>query len=172
MATTSIWGNNMRSYAIEHTPAKGMNTLFVRGIPTAEDILKTVTASQSYYEVEKHIEHIYCGVENSFQPDSEDYWRAWESVLQELLNTGLWVSLEFDVKYAEEFHESGLSENRRFIPIISVPLPYIELFNYNTILRISDTPNKKLDPTNPGVWSHSLHELMNKESFTSFDQFN
>jgi hypothetical protein len=42
------------------------------------------------------------------------------------------------------------------------------LFNYNTTLKIDDID---FDKTNPGVWCHPLNELLNKETFTNWDQY-
>jgi hypothetical protein len=36
------------------------------------------------------------------------------------------------------------------------------------MLKIDD---KDFDATNPGVWCHSLHSLMSRETFTSWDDY-
>jgi hypothetical protein len=68
----------------------------------------------------------------------------------------------------EDFNDSGLNENDNFIPQIRVPIPYIRLWNYNTMLKIDDRDFKS---TNPGVWSHSLHTLMDRKNFTDWEQY-
>jgi len=69
---------------------------------------------------------------------------------------------------AELFLEGGLTEYNNFIPQIRVPLPYIEQWNYNTMLKIDD---KGFNKTNPGIWTHSLHDLMDKNKFTDWTDY-
>jgi hypothetical protein len=68
----------------------------------------------------------------------------------------------------EEFHEGGLCERDRFIPIIKVPIPYIKLWNYNTCIKIDD---KDFAASNPGVWVHSLHDVLDREKFTDWSKY-
>jgi hypothetical protein len=67
-----------------------------------------------------------------------------------------------------EFHDGSLCEYRRFIPMISVKLPYTKLFNYNTVIKIDD---RDFEATNPGVWCHRLHDLMDPAKFTDWDRY-
>jgi len=71
----------------------------------------------------------------------------------------------FDPKDALEWQRW---ESMIFIPQIRVSVPYTKLWNYNTMLKIDD---KDFDATNPGVWCHSLHSLMSRETFTSWDDY-
>lgn len=147
-------------YEVEHTIAHGMYTLFVVGTPLLDDILE---------KAKKHnVEQIYFGTSQSFNPKTTDDWRTWDDRIMGCLNAGYWVCLDFDVKYADEFHEDGWCEHDKFIPMISVKLPYIKLFNYNATLKIDD---KTWGATNPGVWTHHLHNLMSKDKFTYWDQY-
>jgi hypothetical protein len=68
----------------------------------------------------------------------------------------------------EEFHEGGLCERDRFIPIIKVPIPYIKLWNYNTCVKIDD---QDFAATNPGVWVHQLHDILNRDRFTDWSKY-
>ena len=68
----------------------------------------------------------------------------------------------------EEVHEDGWCEQDRFVPMISVKLPYIKLYNYNATLKIDD---RTWGATNPGVWCHSLHDLRNRTVFTDWSGF-
>ena len=77
-------------------------------------------------------------------------------------------SLDIPINQVEEFHDSGYCEYNNFIPQIRVPIPYIKLWNYNTMLKIDD---KDFNATNPGVWSHSLHKLMDRNNFTDWSQY-
>ena len=84
------------------------------------------------------------------------------------LGDGYLCSLDIPLSAVEEFHDGGLNERSNFIPQIRVPIPYIKLWNYNTMLKIDD---KGFKATNPGVWSHSLHTLMDRSKFTDWAQY-
>lgn len=147
-------------YEVEHTVAHGMFTLFVVGTPSLEDILSWAERSQ--------VKQIYFGTSQSFNPQTYEDWKTWDDRIMGCLNAGYWVCLDFDVKYAEEFHEDGWTEHDKFIPMISVKLPYIKLYNYNATLKIDD---RTWGATNPGVWTHHLPSLMSKDKFTYWDQY-
>lgn len=155
-------------YEVEHTVAEGMYTLFVVGTPSLKDILAIAEDSQSNINESKRIEQIYFGTSQSFNPETYDDWKIWNDRIQGCLDAGYWVCLDFDVKYAEEIHEEGWCEHNRFIPMISVKLPYIKLYNYNATLKIDD---RTWGATNSGVWTHQLHDLMRKTKYTHWDQY-
>lgn len=147
-------------YEVEHTVAHGMYTLFVVGTPPLEDILSWAARAE--------VKQIYFGTSQSFNPSGYDDWKVWNDRIQNCLEAGYWVCLDFDVKYAEEIHEEGWCENNRFIPMISVKLPYIKLYNYNATLKIDD---RTWGATNSGVWTHQLHDLMSRDKYTHWDQY-
>jgi hypothetical protein len=151
-------------FEIEKSPAEGMSTLFVVGLHTFDDIIKAITECNNVPK----IKHIYFGANQSFAPKTGDDWRAWEDMIDEVLDAGYWATLDMDVKDATELLEGGLTEQRRFIPMISIKLPYIKLFNYNTTIKIDD---KGFEATNPGVWCHRLDALMDINNFTSWDEY-
>jgi hypothetical protein len=147
---------------VEHTPAFGMRTLFVTGVQPVDEIA---------YHFDKHpdgIEHIFFGANHSYNPRNYDEHKAWENMIRFFLEKDYLCSLDIPISQVEEFHESGLCENYNFIPQIRVPIPYIKLWNYNTMLKIDD---KDFKATNPGVWSHSLHTLMDRSKFTDWNQY-
>lgn len=148
-------------YEVEHTICYGMKTLFVVGTPPLEEILQ-----EANRDVE--IKQIYFGTSQSFNPQVASDWKIWDECIMGCLDAGYWVTLDFDVKYATEMHEEGWCENNRFVPMISVKLPYIGLYNYNTTLKIDD---RTWGATNPGVWTHQLHDLMSKDKYTYWDQY-
>lgn len=141
---------------IEHTPAHNMDTLFVVGIEPLDDIIA--------YAEKMNVNHIYLGANMSFLPDDQ-----WDTLVLPLLKKGYWVTLDFDIKWIEWVLESGYTEYNQFIPMISAKLPYIGLLGYNACLKLDD---KDFDATNPGVWVHRVHELMNKDCFTNWQQYN
>lgn len=148
---------------IEHTAAYGMETLFVTGVQPSEIVLQLAEQND--------VEHIYFGANQSFRTGGVNdsiTWKLWEDMIFPCLKAGYWCTLDFDVKETEGIHESGLCEQRKFIPMISVKLPYLTLFNYNATLKLDD---KDFEATNPGVWTHRLHELLAVEKFTDWDQY-
>ena len=76
--------------------------------------------------------------------------------------------MDFDNKYAEDILETSLNEHRKFISMISVKLPYLTQFNYNATIKIDD---KDFEASNPGVWTHRLHDLLDSKKFTDWDQY-
>jgi hypothetical protein len=145
---------------VEHTPAYGMSTLFVVGVQPVEAIEGALSNN--------NIKHIFFGANHSYNPQSYEEHKAWEEMIQFFLDKDYLCSLDIPMNQVEEFHESGLCERDNFIPQIRVPIPYIRLWNYNTMLKIDDRDFKA---TNPGVWSHSLHTLMDRSKFTDWSQY-
>ena len=148
---------------IEHTPAYGMKTLFVVGVQNSVDIIKMAA--------EKECTHIYFGANQSFlKIDSDDarVWKQWEVMIRACLDTDFWCTLDFDVACVEGLLEGPLVEYRRFIPQISVKLPYLTQLGYNATIKLDDLD---FDHSNPGVWCHRLRDLTTTESFTDWDQY-
>jgi hypothetical protein len=143
---------------VEHTPAFGKLTLFVTGIHPVEDIASNLNGA----------EHIFFGANHSFNPQTPEEWDKWQNMIQFFLDKDYLCSLDIPLSAVEEFNDGGLNESDNFIPQIRVPIPYIKLWNYNTMLKIDD---KDFKATNPGVWSHSLHKLMDRDNFTSWDKY-
>mgnify|MGYP000665231491 FL=1 len=145
---------------VEHTPAYGMNTLFVTGVQPVDEIASKLNGCN----------HIFFGANHSFNPSINDYngWKAWEDMIQFFLDKDYLCSLDIPISAVEEFNDGGLNDHSNFIPQIRVPIPYVKLWNYNTMLKIDD---KDFKATNPGVWSHSLHTLMDRSKFTDWNQY-
>jgi len=148
---------------VEHTPMHGERTLFIVGVQSADAIVQMATALD--------VKHIYFGANMSFpniDTNDADAWAPWEQMIKTCLKAGFWCTLDLDVRQAEGLLESGLTENNRFVPMISVKLPYIAQFNYNTTIKIDD---RTWGATNPGVWTHQLHDLMTNKTYTHWDQY-
>jgi hypothetical protein len=143
---------------VEHTPAFGMKTLFVTGIQSVEDIAKNLQGC----------EHIFFGANHSFNPTNYDEWRQWDSMIEFFLRMDYLCSLDISINLAEEFLESGLNDNDNFIPQIRIPIPYLKLWNYNTMLKIDD---KDFKATNPGVWSVPMGAITQRKYFTPWRKY-
>jgi hypothetical protein len=148
---------------VEHTPAFGQRTLFVVG---THDSTKVMRKAKN-----KDCKHIYFGANQSFprlDVNDGDGWRPWERMIQDCLDAGFWCTLDLDVTCAEGLLESSLVELDRFIPMLSVKLPYIRQFGYNATLKLDD---RDFAATNPGVWCHSLHSLQKRSVFTDWSKY-
>jgi hypothetical protein len=147
---------------VEKTPAYGKTTLFVVGVQSVDDIAYHM---QNYTS---GIEHIFFGANHSFDPKNNLDWQRWEGMIGGFLSRGYLCSLDIPITAVADFNDTGLCESRNFIPQIRVSVPYTKLWNYNTMLKIDDVD---FDATNPGVWCHSLHSLMSRDTFTSWDEY-
>lgn len=147
-------------YEVEHTICYDMFTLFVVGTPPVEEILKKAKKAK--------VTHIYFGTSQSFNPVTADDYAPWDEVIKGCLKEDYWVSLDFGVEHVQGVTEEGWCEHNRFVPMISVKLPYINQLNYNATLKLDDST---WGATNPGVWTHQLHDLMSKDKFTYWDQY-
>jgi len=143
---------------VEHTPAFGKMTLFITGVHPVEEIALNLNGA----------EHIFFGANHSFNPQNNLDWQRWETMIEFFLRKEYLCSLDIPMSAVEEFNENGLNEYDNFIPQIRVPIPYIKLWNYNTMIKIDD---KDFKATNPGVWSHRLHDLKDRSKFTDWSQY-
>jgi hypothetical protein len=150
-------------YEVEHTVCYGMKTLFVVGTPPLQEILQ-----QANRDVD--IKQIYFGTSQSFNPKAmtQEEYAPWDEVILGCLKEDYWVTLDFGVEHVEGVIESGYCEHARFVPMISVKLPYINQLNYNATIKLDD---RTWGATNPGVWTHHLPSLMTKETYTHWDQY-
>lgn len=154
---------------IEHSPVQGHRTLFVVGLKSVDDIVWQIGSVNN--RSKEPITHVYFGANQSFpNPDVNDAetWTAWETMIQQLLDRGYWCTLDLDVSSIAGLCEGGLIEQAQFVPMISVKVPYTRLLGYNATVKIDD---RDFAATNPGVWCHSLHDLMARDKFTSWDQY-
>jgi hypothetical protein len=158
--------NYFEGIEVEHTPTHGMHTLFVVGVPDIIEIESKLEQTSS------RINAIYFGANQSFNLDNNkslyDAWDEWEKPIKHFLEKDYWCTLDLDISKIEALLDGGLTENRRFIPMISAKLPYIELLGYNAVLKLDDID---FDKSNPGVWCHKVHDLMDRKVFTGWDDY-
>lgn len=145
---------------IEHSPAYGMETLFVVGLQNPASVLALAKQSK--------VNHVYFGANQSFNPKSVEELKQWDLMIISLLKQNYWCTLDYDVKYSDDVLNSMFVDYRKFIAMISVKIPNLTQYNYNTTIKLDD---KDFEATNPGVWTHRLHDLMDKEKFTDWDQY-
>lgn len=147
---------------VEKTPAAGMLTLFVVGVHTAEEVLQQIANSGM------NITHVYFGANQSFPHLDKGEMALWEPMIKGILKAGYWATLDVEPANVIDVLEAGFCEFRRFIPMISVKLPYIDQLNYNATIKIDDTG---FEATNPGVWCHRVHDLKDTSKFTTWDKY-
>ena len=156
---------------VEHTPAFGKKTLFVIGVQDYHEILRIVQDSWSLLDESKHITHVYFGANMSFPKlgaNDGAGWALWENMIYAVLEHDILCTLDIDISCVEGLLESGLTENHNFIPMISAKLPYIGQLGYNATLKLDD---KDFKATNPGVWCHSIHSLLDRDNFTDWSKY-
>lgn len=142
---------------VENSPMKGRDTLFVVGIHDPSKIYK--------HCAEQNISHVYLGANMSFNAEKVG---SFQGMAEFLLKKGIWVTLDFDIRFTTLVLEQGLAEYNNFIPMLSVKVPYTKMLNYNACLKIDD---KDFAATNPGVWVHQLHDLMDRKVFTDWSKY-
>jgi hypothetical protein len=152
---------------VENSPAKGTQTLFVVGRHDAATIVNKAKNCRA--------RHIYIGANMSLHGVANDdhfTWRQWEAMVDAILSQTAhaitYITVDIESSQIEGFLDSRMSEDNRIIPMISVKLPYMKLLNYNTTIKLDD---KGFDQTNPGVWCHSLHDLMDKNTYTPWSAY-
>jgi hypothetical protein len=155
-------------YEVEHTPAYGKRTLFVVGVQPVEDVQAWIDDFENFEQESDHIQHIFFGANHSFDPKNNLEWQRWESMIQHFLKLGYLCSLDIPMSAVEQFNDTGLCEYNNFVPQIRISIPYVRLWNYNTMVKIDDND---FDATNPGVWTHSLHSLMSRDTFTPWSAY-
>lgn len=153
---------------VEHSPAHGLRTLFVVGQPNVTSIEQALSNSTS--DGNQPVEHVYFGANMSctLANNDPDGWKIWEDAINHFMDQGYLCTLDIGTHQLPGLLDGGLCENSRFIPMISVKLPYTRLLNYNTTVKIDDIG---FDRTNPGVWCWGLHDLLDRDRFTPWQKY-
>ena len=131
---------------VERTICLGKKTLFVTGLI---DSVEMIDAAKKH-----KCKHIYLGANQSFMAVNNSFL-DWLDTIKVLLDNNFWVTLDSDVKYATELSTAyqGIIGHDKFVLMLSVKLPNIKNFNYNTTIKLDDT---SWGATNAGVWVHQL----------------
>jgi hypothetical protein len=134
---------------VEKTPAFGMKTLFVTGIQDYNEIMMHYTYQQC--------EHIFFGANHSYKPVTSDEFEDWDLMIRAFIDQDILCSLDIPSNInLEWFLDGGMIEYDNFIPQIRVVVPYVD---------------KDFKASNPGVWCHSLHDLMDRNKFTDWSKY-
>ena len=145
---------------VENTPMLGHKTLFIVGIQDIEAIIRVASG--------ENIEHIYLGANMSFDPETESEWDDWDTMIDSLLNAGLWVTLDYDIFYHNQISVMGFNDSDKFISMISVKLPSIDSLNNNACIKLDDSDFKA---SNDGVWVHKVKDLQTYTTYTGWKEY-
>lgn len=148
---------------VEHTPAHEMLTFFVVGLHPFSEIQNRLNT------LSEPVEHIFFGSNHSFNPQSTNDWNRWEDMIRYFLEHGYICSLDIPATIMNDFNNNcALCIYNNFIPQIRVPIANVKLWNYNTMIKLDDIDFKA---TNPGVWTHKLHDLQDYSKFTAWYEY-
>ena len=143
---------------VEHTPMYGENTLFVVG--TNHPVTDIVNLCEIH-----DCRHVYLGANMSFDVDNI---HGFVYLAKKLLELDYYVTLDFEVTDTESINETGLAEYDRFIPMISVKIPYADQLGYNACVKVDDKDSRA---SNHGVWVHRLRDLMDNSVFSPWSKY-
>lgn len=149
---------------VEKTPALGQKTLFVTGLCSITETEEHATSN--------NCKHIFFGANHSFIPFTKEELNEWFELINYFLQKDYLCSLDIPVNLLVLFLDTNLkkfNQYSNFIPQIRVPIPHIEQWNKNTMIKIDDIGFNK---TNLGIWTHNLNKLVIDESFTSWQEYN
>lgn len=147
----------------EHTLAYGKQTLTIFGEPDLEEIARVIA---QYTDVE--IEHLHFGAERSFTCTTLDAMEDWIANIKHFLTLDYWVTLEVDLQLINLLQESGLAQWNRFIPLISVKIPFAYELGYNASIKIDDV---QFNHSNTGIWCHQIHDLLDYKKYTCWSDY-
>ena len=149
---------------IEVSPAFNLRTLFIVGVLAPEEITAIATQHKC--------DHVYFGANQSFDGNNIG---EWVRQIEHVLRLGFWATLDFDVRYAgcPDSHKPPawfvqLNTFDQFVPMISVKIPNLTMYNKNATLKIDDIG---FDATNRGVWCHNLDKLLDDTVLTEWSEY-
>jgi len=149
---------------VDKTLTLGLNTLYVIGKPDIENIMRVLTQ----YVGEDEIKHIYFGAEQSFKVSTYEDMEEWTPTIQHFLTLDYWCTLDLDISLINFVHETDLSSWNKFIPLLSVKVPYANDLGYNAVIKIDDV---SFNHSNHGVWCHQVHSLMDYNNYTGWGDY-
>jgi hypothetical protein len=143
---------------IEHTPAYGLQTLFLaRNDLTLEQITELAEMVNA--------KAIYYGANRSFM-----YNHGLQlSQMMNLMDAGYYVTIDYPHSLHEEVKKRFelVWKNEKFIPFCSIIFPNSE-DDDQLCIKVDDVDFNK---TNPGVWSMSMDHFKQTAGFTSWKEY-
>ena len=115
------------------------------------------------------LKHIFLGADHSFNVESNDPY--WNYTIIQLLNTGYWVTLDYEAHNHQdvlEMLDDTVWQNRSFVPLLSVRVPSIQDSGPNLTIKIDDID---FNATNAGVWCLHHTEVTDSNRFTDWIEY-
>ena len=146
---------------VENTATVGMKTLFVSGLHDPSIVIN--------YASQHQVKHVYFGANHTFHQVTDSVTvDQWQTMIDTVLQFGLWVTLDIDLRQLNLISNRKFIEHSHFIPMIRVAIPNVLDLNDNTVIKIDDVD---FQATNPGVWCWNLHELTVRSAFTHWSEY-
>ena len=143
---------------IEHTPAYGLQTLFL----ARNDLLfdRIVGLAEQV-----NAKGIYFGANRSFMHNIANT----SQLIKRLMDKGYWCTIDYQHSVHAEVKErfKDIWKEEKFIPFCSVIFPDSENDD-NLCIKVDDVDFNK---TNPGVWTMSMDHFKQTAGFTSWDEY-
>ena len=143
---------------VEHTPAHGLQTLFLARNDLTYDQIKELC-------VKEDVEAVYFGANRSFLNNIANQ----PLQINKLLNDGYFVTIDYQYSIHNEVKKrySGVWQHEKFIPFCSIIFEYSE-DDKNLCFKIDDIDFNK---TNTGVWSMNMENFKSTAGFTKWDEY-
>ena len=143
---------------IEHTPAYGLQTLFL----ARNDLLfdRIVGLAEQV-----NAKAIYFGANRSFMHNIANT----SQLIKRLMDKGYWCTIDYQHSVHAEVKErfKDIWKEEKFIPFCSVIFPDSENDD-NLCIKVDDVDFNK---TNPGVWTMSMDHFKQTGGFTGWDEY-
>ena len=143
---------------VEHTPAYGLQTLFLARNDLTFESIKELAEFGS-------VKAIYYGANRSYMHNHG----LQLAQIMKFLKEGYYVTVDYPYAIHEQVKEKFKSiwKKEKFIPFCSVIFPDSEEDD-NLCFKIDDVDFNK---TNPGVWTMTMNEFKQSSGFTSWKEY-
>ena len=143
---------------IEHTPAYGLQTLFLAKNGLTYDQIKELC-------VKVDAEAVYFGANRSFMNNIANQ----PLQINRLLNDGYFVTIDYQyaIHDAVKKNYSAVWNHEKFIPLCSIIFENTDE-DSNLCFKIDDVD---FDKTNKGVWTMSMKDFKSKAGFTKWNEY-
>lgn len=143
---------------VEHTPTRGMNTLFVNGKPSVDKILNHA------------VDHVYMGANHQvIDYNSAEELEYFNSTISSLLAKGFYVTLDYDAQRHNVMLnalDTIIWRSNRFVPMLSVHIPQVK-DHPNLTIKIAD---EEFKGSNGGVWCMNMDDVP-PTKFTAWSEY-
>ena len=143
---------------IEHTPAFGLQTLFLARndltFDQIQELCEKVNAQAVYYGANRSF---ISGVANQI------------TQMMKLLELGYYVTIDYPYEYHKEVQKQFdmIWNNEKFIPFCSIIFPDVDK-DKQLCFKIDDVDFNK---TNSGVWTMTMKDFKQKSGYTKWEDY-